>query len=203
MNKLQNTAKKLDTVFHVLNIFLSIAFVALIVCLALIAAAFIFKLDPYMIGSGYNSLSFGNLDLTIAQAYAPNPKLVLVLVAIQSVLALVICVITRLSVNCIRNILAPMKMGEPFHSAVSSNLKKLGKFILVLGISTHCIEAFTTGLFVGGFDLEGLLIGEKITGITYNSTFDMTFLVFAAMMFLLSYVFQYGEELQQLSDETL
>ena len=32
---------------------------------------------------------------------------------------------------------------------------------------------------------------------------DLTFLVYWAILLLLSYVFRYGEELQQLSDETL
>ena len=203
MNKLQSTAKKLDTFFRILKVFLSIASVTLIVGLVLIGAAFLFKLDPYMIGFGYNSFSFGSLDLTIAQAYAPDPKLVLVLIAIQSVLALAICLVARYSVNCIRDILDPMKNGKPFHSAVSVNLKKLGRRILILGIATQIVEAFTTGLFVGGFDLEGLLIGEKITAVTYTDPFDLTFLAYAAVLLLMSYVFQYGEQLQQLSDETL
>lgn len=49
---------------------------------------------------------------------------------------------------------------------------------------------------------------ESICTITMNHTpFDirlhLSFLVFAALIYLLSYIFRYGQELQQLSDETL
>ena len=37
----------------------------------------------------------------------------------------------------------------------------------------------------------------------FNFEFDLTFLVLWAVLTLTSYVFRYGEELQQLSDETL
>lgn len=203
MNKLTNTAKKLDTFFKICNIFLRIAGIVLLVGLVIISAGLLFGLDPEMIGSGYNSISFGSLELTIAQDYAPNPKLVLILTVIQVVLALVICLVVQLSFKCIRQILAPMAAGEPFHSAVSGNLKKLAKYTLIQGIVVNVVQGFTTGLLAGGYDLTGLLISDKITHITINETFDLTFLLVAAVFLLMSYIFRYGEELQQLSDETL
>ena len=48
-----------------------------------------------------------------------------------------------------------------------------------------------------------LLISEKITHVGGMFQIDLTFLVYWAILMLLSYVFQYGEQLQQLSDETL
>lgn len=38
---------------------------------------------------------------------------------------------------------------------------------------------------------------------TANYALDGTFILVAALLFLFSFVFQYGEELQRLSDETL
>lgn len=34
-------------------------------------------------------------------------------------------------------------------------------------------------------------------------TYDVTFIIIAVILFLASYAFQYGEELQQQADETL
>jgi hypothetical protein len=42
-----------------------------------------------------------------------------------------------------------------------------------------------------------------VTGYTYNGISDVSFLAIAVVLFLLSYIFQYGENLQRESDETL
>ena len=49
---------------------------------------------------------------------------------------------------------------------------------------------------------------ESICTITMDHTpfdirIELSFLIFAALIYLLSYIFRYGQELQQLSDETL
>ena len=53
------------------------------------------------------------------------------------------------------------------------------------------------------YDLPSLLISEKIVHVDGMFRVDLTFLVYWAILLLLSYVFRYGEQLQQLSDETL
>ena len=203
MNKLSSTAKKLDTFFKILSTFLSIGAVTSLVGLAIIGAGFLFDLDPEMIGTGYNSINFGSLDLTIAEAYAPDPKLVLVILAIRCVIALVICLIVRLSVKCVRRILAPMILGEPFSSTVSADVKKLAKYALIQGIAVGALQAVTSILLICSYDMTGLLLSDKITQVTFNESIDLTFLLVAAVLWLLSYIFRYGEELQRLSDETL
>ena len=54
-----------------------------------------------------------------------------------------------------------------------------------------------------GYQLNALLLSDKITKVTFNYSFDFSFLLIAAVLYLLSLVFSYGQELQQLSDETL
>ena len=53
------------------------------------------------------------------------------------------------------------------------------------------------------YDLPGLLLSEKISHISSNFQVDLSFLVYWAIFTLLRYVFQHGQQLQQLSDETL
>jgi hypothetical protein len=53
------------------------------------------------------------------------------------------------------------------------------------------------------FDLTVLLNHDVVSGYSYNGTFDCSFIIAAVILFLLSYIFQYGEELQRESDETL
>ena len=203
MNKLQATAKKIDTFFKIITIFLNVAVIAMLVGLVIIGAAFLFDLDPAMVGNGYNTVSLGFLDLQISDVYAPDAHHVLTLFAVRLVLALVVCIITRLCVNCIRRILQPMVESKPFDSTISTNLKKMAKYSLILGIAVNIIGAFSTAVLVFGYDLHLLLLSERIPHLDYNFSFDLTFLLAAAAFLLMSYVFHYGEELQQLSDETL
>ena len=92
-----------------------------------------------------------------------------------------------------RRILRPMKEGQPFAETVSADMRRLGWLVLIAG---------------GALSLIGLFNEQTIT--TPNDTLmvktrqlDVTFLGVAAMLFLFSYIFRYGEELQRLSDETL
>lgn len=203
MNHLSNTAKKLDTLFRILHIFLSILIVASVVGIAIIGAAFLFKLDPEMVGTGYTSLDVGFLELEIAPAFAPDPKLTLLQTAIRLALGFVCALFGRMCIRLLREILQPMSEGSPFTSIVTTNLKKLGKLTVILGIVLNVLNIADQAMAVFLLDLPGLLVGEAVTHVTGVFVFDFTFLVISAVFFLLSYVFQYGEELQQLSDETL
>lgn len=203
MTKLNSTAKKIDTFFKIFHTLLNIAGIALLVGLAIIGAAFLFDLDPAMVGHGYNTVDIGFLELQIADTYAPDPHHVLKVMAVQSVLALVVCIFARLCVTCIRQILQPMTENAPFSGNVSTNLKKLAKYSVILGIAVNAIQIVSHVMLVLGYDLHLLLLSEKITHLEFFFTFDPTFLVVAAVFLLLSYIFRYGEELQQLSDETL
>ena len=203
MNQLTNTAKKLDTLFKILRIVATIGIVCALVALAIIGTGFLFDLDPYTIGSGYNILSLGFIDLEVAEAYAPDEQMVLMVVAAAMVIALSYLLVIRSCFDCIRDILKPMREGAPFHTSVSTNLKKLAKKGILLFLLSNFAKLLTTIVFVFGFDLPGLLIGEKITHISIHMNLDLTFLVISAILLLLSYIFHYGEELQQLSDETI
>ena len=109
----------------------------------------------------------------------------------------------RRGVGYIREILLPMKEEKPFDSIVSTNLKKLAKLSITLGILYNIIILSEQVLTVFVFGLPQLLVSEKITQVSGIFSVDLTFLVYWAILLLLSYVFRYGEELQQLSDETL
>ena len=203
MSELTSTAKKLDIFFRIAKIMLSVAMVTCCVGLVLIGAYFLFDLAPEMIGSGYDTVEIGSLELTLAEGIAPMEDRVLLYVAVEIALTLVILFITRLCVLCVRSILQPMKEGLPFHDTVCRSLKKMAKYTLVLGIAGNAIKLSSTLMLVREYDLLRLLLSDKVTHVTFNESFDLGFLVIAAALLLLSYVFRYGQELQQLSDETL
>ena len=203
MNNLSNTAKKLDKVLEIAHIVFGALAIACIVGVALIAVAYILKLDPAMIGTGYENFDIGFLELTVAKGYAPDKWLVLLQAAITLTVSCRLLYDARRGVGYVREILHPMTEEKPFDSIVSTNLKKLAKLSINLGIFYNIIILSEQILTVFVYDLPSLLISEKITHVGGMFNVDLTFLIYWAILLLLSYVFHYGEQLQQLSDETL
>lgn len=203
MNNLSNTAKKLDKIFGIVHIVLGAVAIACIVVVALIGIAYVLKLDPEMIGTNYENFDIGFLELTIAEAYAPSKWLVLLHAAIVMAVGCRLCYDGRRGVSYIREILQPMIEEKPFASIVSTNLKKLARLSINLGILANIIILTDQIMTVFVFDLPALLVSEKITHVGGLFDVDLSFLIYWAILMLLSYVFSYGEQLQQLSDETL
>ena len=203
MNNLTNTAKKLDRVFEIVHIVFGALAIASIVGVALIAVAYVLKLDPEFIGTGYASFDIGYLELEVAEAYSPNKWLVLCQAAITLLVSCRLFYDGRRGVGYIREILKPMIEEKPFDSIVSTNLKKLAKLSIVIGILVNIIILSEQLMSVFVYDLPSLLVSEKVIHVGGMFQIDLTFLIYWAILMLLSYVFQYGEGLQQLSDETL
>ena len=203
MNNLSNTAKKLDKILEIAYIVLGAMAIGFIVCGALIAVAYIFKLDPSIIGTAYENFDLGFLELTAAEGYAPDKWLVLLQAAITLLVGSRLMYEGRRGVGYIREILLPMKEEKPFDSIVSTNLKKLAKLSITIGILYNIIILSEQIMTVFVYDLPNLLISDKIVHVDGMFQVDLAFVVYWAILLLLSYVFRYGEELQQLSDETL
>lgn len=104
-------------------------------------------------------------------------------------------------IHVIRRILKPMKEGQPFASSVSGDIRRLGWFSLICGAVGVIAE------FAGKHMLKSLMYAAIPDGMSFNMTeahhIDGTFFIITAFLFLFSYIFRYGEELQALSDETL
>ena len=93
--------------------------------------------------------------------------------------------------------------GEPFREGVSKKLNYLARYVCGLGIGINLQKIVSNVLITQAFDLPNLLLSDKITEVDFFFVFDFSFLLVVGILLLLSYIFRYGEELQQLSDETL
>ena len=125
-----------------------------------------------------------------------------------SIVSVLICMIfasaaTWYCIRVLREILVPMKEGAPFSAGISAKIRKLGWVVLIGGgvieLSTMLASAFE----MLAYQVDLLLNKELIESITYNCHMNLWFVVCALILFFLSYVFRYGEELQRESDETL
>lgn len=203
MNNLTNTAKKLDKVFEIAGIVLGALAIASVVGIILIGLAYALNWDPEFIGTGYSIFDVGFLEIEAAPGYGPNPWLILAHGAFTLAVGIFLLLDGRRGIGYIRGILQPMTQDKPFDSSASTNLKKLAKLSIRLGILWNLIYLSESIIMVFVYDLPGLLLSEKISHISGTFQVDLTFLIYWAIFTLLSYVFQHGQQLQQLSDETL
>ena len=203
MKDLTKTASILHNFLKIASVAIKIVSVALVVGLGILAAGFPFDLPPHMVGTGYNHADLGFVTFTVTENYLPDHRIIWYEVAMEMVLSLICMIPAHFSVKAIRNILAPMKNGEPFHNTVSTNLKKLANYTCAFGIGLNLQKIISNIFLVKAYDLHLLLLSEKISHVEFMFVFDLSFLVVYGVLLLLSYIFRYGEELQQLSDETL
>lgn len=203
MKKLTKTASTLHNIFTIVEKVLSALAIAAIVCAALVGIGFVMGWDPNTIATGYESLDIGFLELQIADNFGPDKWVILLQAAIVLSVCSGCCLIARRMVLCINGILSPISEGQPFHATISNNLKKLAILSIVLGVAVNLLTVTEMLFATFAYDLTDLLISEKITHVAINYTIDISFLIVSGILFLLSYVFRYGNELQQLSDETL
>ena len=203
MNNLSNTAKKLDKVFEIARIVLGALAIASAVFIVLIGLGYVLGWDPEFLGTGFTSFEIGFLELEAAPGFGPDPWLVLGHTAFTLAVSTLLLLDGRRGIGYIRSILKPMTEEKPFDNSVSLNLRRLAKLSIRIGVLWNIIALSEAIVMIFVYDLPGLLLSEKILHVGGMFSVDLTFLVYWAILLLLSYVFQYGEQLQQLSDETL
>ena len=153
MNNLSNTAKKLDKVFEIAYIVLGALAIACIVGVALIGVAYILKLDPTMIGTGYENFDIGFLELAVAEGYAPSKWLILLQAAITLLVSCRLMYEGRRGVGYIREILLPMKEEKPFDTTLEIDC--ITRDGLLLDLATVMTTAHVRVKELTGKDMPG------------------------------------------------
>ena len=103
----------------------------------------------------------------------------------------------------IRKILAPMAEGRPFHPDTAVYIRKLAIVSLILGIAQNIGAFAETFSALRSFGLDSLIDAGIIQSVSVNFTLELGFIIVFFVLLLMSYLFSYGAQLQQLSDETL
>jgi hypothetical protein len=118
------------------------------------------------------------------------------------IIAILIFIIYK-SIQTIESICKIAMDHTPFDVRVANHIKNLTKYILAGGIVFNILEVCRVMYFKQIINFDLLFNTKYVTQINFGIRLHLSFLVFAALIYLLSYIFRYGQELQQLSDETL
>ena len=203
MKKLSTTAKTLDKILNIVYAVFGAFAIAAIVVVAMAGISYALNWETESLLTSFASFDIGFLEIEVAQDFIPNSGIVLIQAIVILIGACAAIVLARKGIICIRQILKPMAEEKPFDSIVSTNLRKLAKLSVFLGILCNIVILAEQFILVFSYDLRGLLLSDKIPAVDFNFEIDLSFLLSWGILMLLSYVFQYGEQLQQLSDETV
>jgi hypothetical protein len=190
--KMVKTAKVIDKVLRILR---GISLAGCIVCVVFMVLVPILRESIVMVGY----INLGNISLAIADSSIINWDTLILSLELELVAGLSGCAFVWYALTLLLRVIAPMKEGRPFEAGISNQIRKLALITLVGGAITETVTVFASRTAMNAYDFAALLNSEY----SYNGTFDLSFLVGAVVLLLLSYVFRYGEELQRESDETL
>ena len=172
--------------------------VALLIGLSLFYA---FNKDVY--NTLFGSIRIDYLQLTFNDDSAlSKDKMSIWLPLIFLITAIFVFIIYK-AVQTIKSICTIAMDHTPFDVRVANHIKNLAKYILAGGIVFNILEVCRVMYFKQIINFDLLFNTKYVTQINFGIRLHLSFLVFAALIYLLSYIFRYGQELQQLSDETL
>lgn len=145
----------------------------------------------------FGSIRIDYLQLIFNDDLALNKdKMSMWLPLIFLIIAIFVFIIYK-AVQTIESICTIAMDHTPFDVRVANHIKNLAKYILAGGIVFNILEVCRVMYF------KQIINTKYVTQINFDIRLHLSFLVFAALIYLLSYIFRYGQELQQLSDETL
>ena len=206
MDKLMKTAKRLDTFFKVLQKIIKITMIVMVCVLGVLTVTNIVNPNA-IIANGFYSVDIGPITINLAESYSPKDNnMVLTYAWMVVVLAAITGLAGYYALGQVRNILKPMSEGNPFHPTVSTNIRKIAYVSIIMGIVANVasfIETLNAVKVIEKLNLVEYVKDGSIQSITTNYNIDLTFLIVFFLLLLMSYIFRYGEELQQQVDETL
>lgn len=200
MEKLMKTSKTVDTILKVVYKIFQVAGVILFVSIGIcVVAQFLDKLPA----SELTSVTVSDVELTFKEPVLIDSADAVIEMVVTLVLALMVIAIACYMIKLLRKVLAPMIVGQPFNGTVSGNIKKLGIAVIVSGLIFDVAESAMSNFAFYMYDIANLILSDNISKIMVNSEISLDSVLIGVLVILLSYVFRYGEELQQQADETL
>lgn len=200
--KMIGTAQKLDVLFKILQVIIVVGLIAS--CIIMIALTVVNRINPDVLSGAVNySFTMGPASVELTPEQTPDFATVLPLGWVAFALSGTAALAVWFCLKYIRDILKPMKQGNPFHSEVVKDFKKLAWVVMITGIVRNIVNWVGTGVAVAQWNLAELANVAGIQSVQVNVDFEFGFLVVFFGLLLMSYIFEYGTSLQQLSDETL
>ena len=196
--KLMKTARMLDRIARIISGFMGVMAIVLVIFAAL---TLLFGEKMFVPGSITMELGHVKLYLSDEQQLVTDALQMFAVVGLAA--GSIVCIVVRMILGRVRRILAPMQEGRPFEAHIPADLRSIAWLSLLNGFMIEAVSA-AEHLFINrAYDIRQILLPGAVTKIEYSYTMDFSFVVVFAVILFLSYVFRYGQMLQQEADETL
>ncbi len=182
---------------------LFIAFMVFAIVMSVFAVVGFIGIPGVIIGELDSKLVLGVMEIEISDSLEIDADKVNSVLAISAILAAVEFAIGCVMLKLLQKLIAPMKEGEIFHPDVATNIKRLAIYVLAGGFITEIISFAGEAVSLSVFDTSSLFNAEMVASHSVSFELNGNFVVYAAIIYLLSFVFKYGAELQAQVDETL
>jgi len=152
-----------------------------------------------------STLTLGQLKLTLSGTQADYLDIGRVKLSLFVMLASEIVALAAgwYCLKKLRGVLAPMKEGRPFEQGSADRIRKLGWVVLICGGVAEIGVAVGKAFELMAYDISFLKGVPEVADVSVIYNINLWFVAVALLVFFLSYIFRYGETLQQESDETL
>lgn len=198
MEKMINSAKFFHTGAKVARgIFNAAAWICAVV------AVLVWFLPESAFWGGTESFSIGPLTIELVPDGMLAPIWIRVSAFESVLLVFIILFFGCRALQILEQILHPMTLGQPFDDSVAPNLKKLAWLCLIGGGIYEVGGLVYQALLLSGRDLMHYFNDTVVKSVTVEHELDIWFVAGFILLILLSHVFAYGQQLQQLSDETV
>lgn len=194
--------KYMDILDKVLNA-LRIAALVMSIVMAVFAVVGFIGIPGVVIGEVETQLELGGVQIQLADSVLKDAKTLNMNLAVSALLVAMQSVIAFLMLKAMQKFVAPMKDGDIFHADVAHNIKNLAIYVLIGGFLTEVISFAGAYLLMSAYDINSIFNTEAVISHSVDFEMDGDFVIYAGIIYLLSYVFKYGSELQSQVDETL
>ena len=182
---------------------IGIAFLVVSVVMAVLAVIGFIGIPNVEIGGIGTTLEFGVLELDLVGEDIMKTENVNNLLACSSLLISFQFAISYILVKILKDLVVLIKTGEIFSNGVVKAMRNLAVCVAVGGFFSEVINHLGSYLIISAYDVSALFNSQVVKDYFFNFEIQGDFVVYAAMIYLLSYVFKYGAELQTQVDETL
>ena len=168
-----------------------------------VAAVLVWFVPKNAFLGGKEMLSFGPVTITRNTDGVLAPEWVRLTAFEMLLLACIVLVFVCFALRVVRRILEPMSQGQPFKENVADDINKLAWICLIAGLVTEIAKTVGIALHLGQQDLMVYFNPAMVSNVEVGYSFSTWYIWVFALLMLMSHVFRYGQQLQQLSDETL
>lgn len=199
MEKMKTMSKNWNTIIGAIRGIFKAAAVVIAVCVVILLFV-----SPHheMWRNGAYSLELGHVTLALIPDGAIPPEATRNRIIGGLVLCIPLLLLVCRCLSIVQDILRPMSEGRPFDRSVSDSFRRLSFYVLIGGFLAEAGRMLNAALQLNRLKFD-LFNPALVSDCTVEIVMDTGFLFLFAALYLMSYVFRYGEELQQLSDETL